>query len=136
MAMAKSVRRRRPLRRALVALAAAVACASPAAAMSVADFLAKARALEAKGMAAMFSSDFGVLKREITNASTAYRAGLANASKAGQTPHSCPPPKGKAKLDSNELIADFARIPAAQQQRTSVSAAFLDFMARKYPCAP
>lgn len=119
----------------LIAIAIALlACASPASAMSVADFLAKATALKAKGMAAMFSSDLGLLKKEIGAASGSYRAGLESAQRAGRTPHSCPPPKGKAQLDTNELIADFSRIPEPQQRQTTVTAAFMNFMARKYPC--
>lgn len=118
----------------LVALAIASGAASPASAMNVADFLAKARALKAKGMAAMFSSDAGLLKKEIGSAATAYRAGIESAKKTGQAPHSCPPPKGKAQLDTNELIADFSKIPEPQQRQTTVTAAFMNFMARKYPC--
>ncbi|MEI9853035.1 MAG: hypothetical protein WDN24_21775 [Sphingomonas sp.] len=47
---------------ALFAAAAALVAAPAANAMTVAEFLAKARALQAKGMFAMLSSDLPVLK--------------------------------------------------------------------------
>jgi hypothetical protein len=99
-------------------------------AMSVADFLGKADALKAKGMMAMFSSDVSVLKAEVQSAATAYRADLA----AGKPPRSCPPPKGSAKMDSDELMANFRTIPAPQRATTSVRAAFANYMAKRFPC--
>lgn len=109
---------------------AALAIPATANAMSVADFLTKADALKAKGMAAMFSLDVGLLKAEITGASTAYRADLA----AKKLPRSCPPPKGSAKMSSDELIANFRTIPAAQRPLTSVRTAFGNYMVKRFPC--
>jgi hypothetical protein len=101
-----------------------------ASAMSVGDFLGKADALKAKGIAAMFSSDIGLLKAEVTNAAASYRAEVA----AGKPPRSCPPPKGTVKMDSDELIANFRTIPAAQRASTSVRTAFANYMAKRFPC--
>lgn len=118
--------------RLLLAGAAALTLMLPVAAnaMSVADFLGKADALKAKGMRAMFSSDIGLLKAEVQNAATAYRADVA----AGKPPKSCPPPKGSAKMSSDELMANFRTIPAAQQKTTAVREAFYAMMTKRFPC--
>jgi hypothetical protein len=115
---------------AVIAAGCAFALPATASAMSVADFLAKADALKAKGMAAMFSSDVGLLKAEIAGASAAYRADLA----AGKPPRSCPPPKGSAKMSSDELIANFRTIPAPQRATTSVRTAFANYLTKRFPC--
>ncbi|GAA0297931.1 hypothetical protein GCM10009087_04690 [Sphingomonas oligophenolica] len=102
-------------------------------AMTVDEFLAKAAALQAKGMVAMVSPDLGLVRDEIKTAATAYRADLDGAQAAGRKPRSCPPPKGQAKIDSNTLIASFRTIPAAKRTM-SVKAAFYSFMDKRYPC--
>ncbi len=113
-------------------IAAGFALAFPAAVngMPVADFLMKADALKAKGMAAMFSSDIGLLKNEIAVAAAAYRVDVA----AGKPPRSCPPPKGSTKMSSDELIANFRTIPAPQRITTSVRAALANYMVKRFPC--
>jgi hypothetical protein len=117
----------------VIGVFAACVCAmpTPAAAqnMPVSSFLAKADALAAKGMMAMFSSDVTALKDEIKAASTAYRA-----SPASRAPRSCPPVPGQAKVSSDEIIAAFRAMPLAQRTTTSVKSAFTDFMVRRYPC--
>jgi hypothetical protein len=112
--------------------AAGVAVILPAAAhtMTVADFLGKADALQAKGMMAMFSSDIGLLKAEIKNASVAYRADVT----AGKPPRSCPPAIGTVKTSSDELLAAFRTVPPAERTRLSVRAAFANYMAKRFPC--
>ncbi len=102
-------------------------------AMSVAEFLAKANALKAKGFLALGSSDIALLRTEVERASDAYRNDLATASAAGRTPHSCPPPKGQTRIGSNELLAEFEKIPAAQRGM-SVKSAFYAMMKRRFPC--
>ncbi len=98
--------------------------------MTVAEFLGKAEALQARGFTAMFSSDIGLLKTEIKNASVAYRADIA----AGRPPQSCPPPLGTVKTSSDELLAAFRTVPAADRTRLSVRAAFANYMAKRFPC--
>ncbi|MET3725054.1 hypothetical protein [Sphingomonas trueperi] len=121
------------MRRLFLAAGGLMLVAVPAQAMSVAEFLAKVNALKAKGAMAMFSSDIGVLKQEIEGASTAYRGDLAAAAAAGKTPSSCPPPKGQAKMSSNDLIAAFEKIPPTQRG-ISVKAAFAAMMQQRFPC--
>lgn len=121
--------------RAILAVMAGAALVLPASAqaMSVAEFLAKANALKAKGFLALGSSDIKLLRTEVERASDAYRADLAAASAAGRKPHSCPPPKGKAKIGSNEILAEFEKIPTAQRSM-SVKTAFYAMMKRRFPC--
>lgn len=102
-------------------------------AMTVAEFLAKANALKAKGFLAIGSSDIKLLRTEVERASDAYRGDLASAKAAGRAPHSCPPPKGKAKIGSNELMAEFEAIPAAKRSMT-VKTAFYAMMKKRFPC--
>ena len=123
------------MRRMLMVMAAAMAIMPTLAqAMTVADFLAKTDALKAKGVFAIGSPDIALLRGEIMSASDAYRAKLAAEAAAGRKPSSCPPPKGTAKVTSDDIIAEFQGIPAAQRGKTSVSAAFAAFMTKRYPC--
>lgn len=121
------------MKRLMLAAAALCLVATSAQAMTVAEFLAKARALQAKGMMAVFSSDLKLLKKEMADISATYRGDLAAARAAGRPPHSCPPPKGQVKLGSNELLADLNKIPQAQRGM-SMKAAFYAMMARRFPC--
>lgn len=102
-------------------------------AMSVSDFLAKADALKARGFLAIGSPDIALLKGEVAAASKQYRDGLAAEIAAGRKPSSCPPPKGTAKISSDDLLASFRAIPPAQR-RASVAAAFAAMMKKRYPC--
>lgn len=115
----------------LIALALPV----PAQAMSVADFLSKAAILKAKGMGALFEPELGQVKTEIESVSTAYRADLAAQRAAGKPPHSCPPPKGKARLTSDDFLKEFQAVPPAQRATTSVRQVFYGMMKKRYPCA-
>jgi hypothetical protein len=120
------------MKKLLLSLALVVAPVTALQAMSVAVFLQKAETLQKKGMAAMFSSDLGLLKGEIRNASKALKAEREAAQRAGRPRAYCPP--AKASLNSNELLAHFRTIPPAQRSRTEVRDALRTLLARKYPC--
>lgn len=112
----------------------ALLCAAlPAQAMTVAEFLAKAHALQARGVFAMGSPDIKLLTDEMDGIRSAYRADLARAAAAHRPPHSCPPPVGQSKMSSTEFIAELERIPAAQRG-ISMRTAFYAIMKRRYPC--
>ena len=102
-------------------------------AMTVAEFLAKANALKAKGVLAMMSPDLGLLTEEVKSAGAAYRRGLAAEAAAGRKPSSCPPPIGKTGVGSNEIMAHFSSIPAARRN-VSVEKAFIAMMRQRFPC--
>lgn len=94
--------------------------------MSSADFLAKADALKAKGMMAMFSSDLSLLKSEFTGAARAWRA-------QAHKPNACPP-AGPQKMDSDEIYGFVAAVPLLQRATTSAAAAIVTGLNRKFPC--
>ena len=101
-------------------------------AMDVATFLAKADALEKKGMMALMSSDYKLLRNEIMAQSRLLRAERLAAERAGHKPAYCPP--ARQELGSKELLAAFRTIPVAQRPRIQVRDALRAFLARKYPC--
>ena len=107
--------------------------AAPASAMSVAEFLAKARALQARGVLSAFSPDVELLRGEVLAIGRAYRADLAAARAAGRKPHSCPPPRGQVKMTAAQMLAELERIPPARRGM-SMKAAFYGYMQRRFPC--
>ncbi len=105
---------------------------SAAQAMDVATFLTKAEAVEKKGMLAVFSSDYKVLKAEIENASKALRAERHAAQKAGRKPAYCP--TGKSGVTVRDILAAMRAVPVAQRPRTQVKDALRTDFARRWPC--
>jgi hypothetical protein len=103
-------------------------------AMTVAEFLTKANALKAKGMLAMMSSDLPVVRKELDDAFAGYRADADAARARGRKDLGCPPPKGQAKVSSDEIMAALAAMPKPAQAKLSVRAGITDFMAKRYPC--
>lgn len=118
--------------RLLLAILAVVVPIGALHAMTVAVFLEKADALQARGMMAMFSSDIALLKGEVTSAGTALRAEVAGARRAGRQPAFCAPER--VRMNSNELLAYFRSIPPAQRQRLEVRDAMRFYMVRRFPC--
>jgi hypothetical protein len=116
----------------LAAVLLAILPLSAASAMDVATFLAKADALEKKGMMALMSSDYKLLKNEIVAQSQVLRGERLAAERAHRRPAYCPP--AKTSLKSGEILAAFRSIPAAQRPRIDVKDALRALLARKYPC--
>ncbi len=106
--------------------------AAPASAMTVAEFMGKVAGLKAKGPMALFSSDIGVLKREGMAAGQSIKADQEAAAAAGRPAATCVP-KG-AKINSNELLAYFDKIPAAQQRAMTVKQGMVSLFRQKWPC--
>lgn len=110
--------------------------ASPAAAqsggMTVTEFLAKADVLRTGGPQALESPDIRLLRAEMTAVTQDYRATITR-QQAGGAPDSCPPPRGRLGIGSNELIRAFRAIPLAQRGM-SIKAAFHALMAKRFPC--
>ena len=107
--------------------------AGAALAMPVSEFLPRAERLKAKGAAAMFSSDLRPVMAEVKRVGRAYRADIEAARAAGRPTRSCPPPKGKSKLDADDFLRHLRAIPAAER-RMDMTEAFHRYMARRYPC--
>ncbi|WP_114953635.1 hypothetical protein [Sphingosinicella terrae] len=102
-------------------------------AMTVGTFLEKADALQKRGVTALFSADFRLLKSEVKGASEALRSERLAAQRAGRRAAYCPP--DRPSLNSDEILAYFRSIPAPQRNRTEVRDALRGLLARKYPCA-
>jgi hypothetical protein len=107
---------------------------APASAMDVATFIGKADSLEKKGMMALFSSDYKVLKGEIENAAGQLRTERLAAQKAGRPMAFCPKEKS-VQLNVKELLGHFRAIPAVQRPRMQVKDGLRSLFARKYPCS-
>jgi hypothetical protein len=116
----------------LAAVLLAVVPVGAAQAMDVATFLVKADALQKKGVMALMSSDYKLLKSEIESNGAALRAERLAAERARRKPAYCPP--AKQSLTSGEILTAFRSIPAAQRPRIQVKDALRALMARKYPC--
>ena len=114
-----------------IAVAALPLTAATGQSMPLSQFLTKADALEKKGALALFSSDLGLLKREIQNSGKQLRAEQVAAQKAGRKPVACMP--AQAAMNSSELLAHFRSIPP-QQRGMTVKAALASLMRKKYPC--
>ena len=119
------------MRSLVVVFAVCGLAASPAAAMPVSTFLAKAEALQKKGAMALFSSDIGVLKKEVQASGSQIRAERLAAVKAGRKPDFCPP--DKASMGSDELLNHLRAIPAAQRAMP-FKTAYKGFLIKKFPC--
>jgi hypothetical protein len=119
-------------RKLLLAALAVIIPVSALQAMTVAVFLEKAEALQARGMMAMFSSDIGLLKGEVSGAATSLKAENQSARSAGRRPAYCAP-EG-VRLGSNEILAFFRSMPPPLRQRTQVRDALRAYMIRRFPC--
>ena len=109
-----------------------VAVPASAQAMDVKTFLTKADALKKKGMMALFSSDFKVLKKEMEVAGGQLRAERLAALKAGRKVSYCPP--AKSSLNAKEVLAHFRAIPPAQQKTMQIKDGLRSLLTRKHPC--
>jgi hypothetical protein len=100
-------------------------------AMTADTFYNKAVHLKKQGMAAIFSSDVTVLKKEMQAAVKSVKAENAAAAAKG-VPLYCAPPK--VAINSDEVITEFGNIPAQRRKNMSVRAAWREIAIRKYPC--
>jgi hypothetical protein len=117
----------------ILILAAAPISAVVAQNMPLPQFLAKASALEKKGALALFSSDMGLLKREIRASAGALRTERLAAQRSGRKPVYCPPAKPTA-LGVSDILGHFRSIPADRRARMTTRDAFRSLLATKYPC--
>lgn len=99
--------------------------------MTVGEFLSRVDALQKKGVAALFSSDIALLKKEVTASAVQLRESQEAARHAGRKPATCMPEK--ASVSSNELLAHFRAVPPAQRGM-SVTEGFTGLIRKKYPC--
>ena len=111
----------------LTAIAAPALVAGSPNAMSVATFLEKSQALEARGSLAWLSPDRRLLQRE---AQAAFDQWVRQA----RPPVACPP-KGKAfRGDPQRFLAMLRAVPADERPRISVREAFRREWNSRWPC--
>jgi hypothetical protein len=99
--------------------------------MSVATFMSKAEALQAKGAMALFSSDISLLKAAVTGSAQAFRRQIKAEAASGK-PSACPPER--ASLTSDDLLAHMRTYPAEARPRIPVSQAVAELFRKRYPC--
>lgn len=102
-------------------------------AKSVDEFLSDVDRLKAKGIGAVWAPERKELQRTVEAVSANYRARLAAQRAQGQTPDSCPPPKGKVGIGGKQFISELRSLQP-QVRRGEFSEAFALLMRRHYPC--
>lgn len=119
--------------RPIYALALLVVPATAASAMPVSEFVIKANALEKKGPMALFASDFRLLKKEGSSATSGAIREERAAVKAGRKPTMCFPKNNNISLGTGEVLGHM-RAASAVQRDMSVKDAMADLLRKKYPC--
>lgn len=126
------------MRTTLIAGALLLAVATPAPAaqqqMSAGEFLARAEPMLKKSKASLiFSGEARRLIKLFGKTAEDNRARLDADRAAGRPVTTCLPPKGKASVNTTELLSHIRSL-SAQQRAQSFDAAFASLMAKKYPC--
>jgi hypothetical protein len=114
-------------------VAAALLLASPAQAMTVAEFVRRADAVLARGLLAMASPEIPILRAEMRQAIDSLRARENAARARGRHPPFCLPPRG-TQVDPFAILAQLRALPARQQRRLQVREALPPIAARQFPC--
>jgi hypothetical protein len=102
--------------------------------MNAEQYYQRAKALQDKGMLAIFSS--GEIKALTSEAQGAARQAAENrrvAIKAGKPPRFCPPP-GSFKMNDKEFMADLGALPAADRAHIDMTEAMTRIFIAKFPC--
>ena len=116
----------------LIGVVLALGLAAPASArMTLAEFLPRANALQAKGMMAVFSSDLKPVMNEMKAVSAEMKAEAERRRAAGLPKRACPP-EG-TKIDSKQLLAMLNAVPPAERG-ISVKDGMVRVMAQRFPC--
>ncbi|MFT8736053.1 MAG: hypothetical protein ABF760_01165 [Zymomonas mobilis] len=106
-----------------------IAADLPAApAMSVQQFLNKAKRLKDKGPFALLSPDFDLLSNVGKAADNAWKAQLTH------SPKPACPPSSDISIKDSDFMGFMRAIPKEERDQTSVSDAFVKGMNKRYPC--
>ncbi len=111
----------------LALIAAPVLVAGAPNSMSVAAFLEKADALEARGALAVFSPETKLLQRESQAAFIAW-------AQQARPPVACPPKGKKFQGDAKDFLAMMRAVPVNERSRISVRETFRREWNSRYPC--
>ncbi|MCY7280820.1 MAG: hypothetical protein LH610_07990 [Sphingomonas bacterium] len=107
--------------------------AASAQSMSAETFFQKAKALQRKGMKAMFSSDVKQLMKEAKAAGETARAERLAALKPKLQPRYCPPP-GAQRIGSDEFMQRLGALSRTDRLRIDMTEAMIRIMESKFPC--
>lgn len=114
------------------AMTAAMAHAGPSD-VNAQAFYADAKALEAKGMRALFDGRLKAMTAQMKDAGERARAANLSAKAAGK-PLFCPPEGAKRSVGAQQVIAMIGRVPEAERRSLSLAEAWKRALARDYPC--
>ena len=117
----------------LVAAAALVPTPASAQSMDAETFFQKARALQRKGMMAVFSRDVKLLVKEATAAGETARAQRLAALKMGGKPRYCPPP-GSQRMGSDEFMERLGAMSRVDRLKIDMTEAMIRIQIVKFPC--
>lgn len=95
-------------------------------------FYTDARALQSKGVRAMFDKRLKPLTAQMRDAGKRAVAANASATKAGR-PLYCVPPAARG-LSHDQIIAMLGALPEAERRSSSLAKAWLTALVRTYPC--
>lgn len=96
-------------------------------------FYADAKALEAKGMAAMFDKRLKLVTAQMKDAGERSRAANLAATNAGK-PIYCVPKGTKRGMDAKQVLALLGRLPESERRALTLSEAWKRALAHEYPC--
>lgn len=119
-------------------LAAAMLCPSAGALAAPSDinaqaFYADARALEAKGMAAMFDKRMKPMVAQMKDAGERSRTANLAARAAGK-PLYCVPEGAKRGMGAKQVITMLGKLPEAERRSLTLADAWKRALSREYPC--
>jgi hypothetical protein len=106
-------------------------CAVPAHAMDAETFFVKAVALQKRGIGAVFAKDLKPMARIFEEAAKSVKAENEAARTAG-SPLFCAPKK--YRMNAEQFIGEFSRIPKERRQVQSVRDAWREIVIRRFPC--
>jgi hypothetical protein len=95
--------------------------------VSVATYLAKVDALEARGPLAVFSSDTKLLQAEA-------QASFVEWLRQAHAPNACPPKGSTWKGDPQRFLAMLRAVPGSERSRICVREVFRRIWNSRYPC--
>lgn len=96
-------------------------------------FYADAKALEAKGMAAMFDKRLKPMMAQMKDAGERSRAANLAAKAAGK-PLYCVPDSTRRGMDGRQVIALLGKLPESERRSLTLVEAWKRVLIREYPC--
>lgn len=124
--------------RLLVVAAAAGSLAVPAYAapsdVNAQEFYVNARALEGKGMGAIFDKRLKPMIAQMKDAGTRARAANAAAAGSGKPIYCVPEGTKKKGMSSQQVIAMLGQVPEPERRSSSLAQVWQRILAREYPC--